>query len=121
MRNKFIFAILILPILASGHTHVKSSNPAKDSVVHSSPKVVEIQFSENLETAMSTIEVKNSKTKEIVSEKKEDSNSSQKELKTNLKNLKNEKALYQVSWKAVSKDGHTMKGSYDFTFDPAKK
>ena len=121
MKINIFCAILLVPLVGFSHTQITSSTPEKDSVVHLAPGVVEVKFSEILETAMSSLVVKDKKTSEIVSESPVKSDSAQKELKVNLKKLKNEKALYLVFWKAVSKDGHKMKGAYEFTFDPITK
>ena len=113
---------LFFSFSASAHTHIQETVPAKESVVKTAPQEVSIKFSEDLETAMSQIEVKNLTTGEIVSEKAI-AGSNKATLLTHLKNEKtNFKATkYEVTWKAVSKDSHTMKGSYSFTVDPSSK
>lgn len=109
------------PFLAFAHAHIKESTPAKDAIVNVAPQEVSIKFSEDLEASMSKLEVKNIKTGDVVSEATTQIGEDKASLKAALKNIKNEKSTYQVSWKAVSKDGHTMKGSYDFTLDPKVK
>ncbi|MBC7690246.1 MAG: copper resistance protein CopC [Methylotenera sp.] len=113
---------LFLPALALAHAHVKKSDPAKDAVLSAAPKKVSIDFSEDLELAMSKLEVKNSKTGETVCEGKVIAGPSGKNgLERSLKPLKSEKATYEVNWKAVSKDAHKMQGSYKFSVDPGAK
>ena len=126
MKNIFATLTLVLTVLLQAnlvfaHTHVQESDPKKDSVVVVVPHTVNIKFSEALEQSMSKLEVKNLKTGEIVSEKQLQSNGDKNSLQVSLKEIKNEKAKFQVSWKAVSSDSHSMKGSYEFTFDPAGK
>ena len=115
-----IFSSLLCshPLSAFAHAHIKESTPAKDAIVHEAPHEVMIRFSEELESSMSKLEVKNLKTGEIVSEKTVQGGNDKSSLRTSLKGLKNEKSKYQVLWKAVSKDSHSMKGSYEFTVDP---
>ena len=122
--NYFNSFLLCLPLLfsfaAMAHTHIQETIPAKESVIKTVPTEVSIKFSEDLEVAMSKIEVKNLTTGQIVSDKAV-AGSTKATLRTPLKNLKSEKTKYEVTWKAVSKDSHTMKGSYSFTVDPSSK
>ena len=125
MKAKYLSSIIaslafFFSMTASAHTHIQKTFPAKDSTVKAAPKEVSIHFSEDLETAVSNIEVKNLTTGEVVSEKTE-AGPNKSTLLTHLKNLKNEKTKFEVTWKAVSKDSHTMKGSYGFAVDPSLK
>lgn len=118
---KLFFTIAIFtPALSSAHAHIIKASPAKESVVTSAPKEISIEFSEILETSMSKIEVKNLSTGEFVSGKTYAGNE-QNILLANLDNLRPNKTKFEVSWKAVTKDSHTMKGTYTFTLDPAVK
>ena len=112
--------LLTFSVVSSAHTHIQKAIPEKNSTVKVAPKEVSIHFSEDLETAVSKITVKNLTTGEVVSEKTE-AGSEKSILLTHLKSLKNEKVKLEVTWKAVSKDSHTMKGSYSFMVDPSSK
>lgn len=117
-----VFTLISAPTVAFAHAHLASSSPAKDSVVHSAPTDVTLHFSEELEPSMCKLDVKNFKTGEVVSQGAIATNGEDKSsLKIALKSLGNEKADYEVSWKAVSKDSHKMPGKYKFTFDPKAK
>ena len=118
--SSLVSLVFFCSMTASAHTHIEKTFPVKDSTVKATPKEVSIHFSEDLETAVSKIEVKNLTTGEVVSEKTE-AGSNKSTLLTHLKNLKNEKTKFEVIWKAVSKDSHTMKGSYSFAVDPSLK
>jgi methionine-rich copper-binding protein CopC len=124
MKTDF-FKILALVFLFSSstfaHSRIEETTPAKESTVKDFPKQVKIKFSEALETAMSKIEVKNLTTGEVISERSVSPDNDKSILETSLKPQKAEKAKFEVSWKAVSKDSHTMKGTYDFTVDPSVK
>jgi methionine-rich copper-binding protein CopC len=106
---------------ALAHAHLLESHPVKSEVLHQAPTEVSAKFSEDVEFAMSKIEVENLTTHEIVSGAKISNETNKNTLVVLLKPLKNEKANYQVSWKAVTKDSHTMKGRFDFTYDPEMK
>jgi methionine-rich copper-binding protein CopC len=104
---------------AFAHAHLQEAIPAQNSVVHQAPSEVRLKFSEDLETGLSKIEVKDVDSGILVSSGKssnggQDSNT----LEVALKPLKKEKSKYRVTWKAVSKDSHKMQGAYEFTFDP---
>lgn len=125
MKKKYLSSILVgmmtfFSISANAHAHVKETTPAKNSIVKELPKQISIKFSEDLEAAVTKIEVKNLTTGEVVSEKTE-LGANKSALVTHLKNQKAKKTIFEVTWKAVSKDGHTMKGAYVFTVDPSLK
>jgi methionine-rich copper-binding protein CopC len=103
------------------HAHLLESHPAKSEVIHEAPTELTAKFSENLEFALSKLEVENSITHEVVSGAKIANEKNKNILTVPLKPLKNEKTIYKVSWKAVTQDTHTMKGQFDFTYDPPKK
>jgi methionine-rich copper-binding protein CopC len=111
--------ILVAPLSVLAHAKLKTSTPAANSVVQSAPKEVALHFSEELEIAMSKLEVKNLTTGEIVSEGAlENAGDDKASLKVGLKSLKKQKSEFEVSWKAVAKDTHKMPGHFKFTFDP---
>ncbi len=114
-------SILLQSQLVSAHAHLVESQPAKDEVVVIAPTEVRAKFSEDLEFTMSKIEVQNVATHEVVSQNAKAGEKDKKILITTLNPLKNEKASYQVSWKAVTKDSHTMKGTYIFIFNPSNQ
>jgi methionine-rich copper-binding protein CopC len=123
-RLIFIFALLFfaVPSLAFAHAHLIKSSPAKDSIVHSVPSDVVLNFSEDLELAMCKMQVKDLKTGKVVSQgKPENADGKKNSLKVELEPLKNEKAKYEVSWKAVSTDSHRMPGKFTFSYEPLAK
>jgi methionine-rich copper-binding protein CopC len=124
LRLISIFASLLLavPSLAFAHARLVKSSPAKDSVIHSAPSDVVLNFSEDLELAMCKAQVKDLKTGKVVSQGKlENSDGKKNSLKVELEPLKNEKAKYEVSWKAVSTDSHRMPGKFTFSYEPRAK
>ncbi len=112
-------ASLLTAHTAFAHAKLLKSSPSANEVVHAAPSEVSLHFSEELEVAMSKLEVKNSKTGEVVSQGAVSQNPDDKaSLKIALKPLKKPKAVYEVTWKAVAKDAHKMPGHMSFTFDP---
>jgi methionine-rich copper-binding protein CopC len=129
MNQKFCTFLLILsastlsPVLASAHAHLKKSSPAKDAVLSELPVEVVLHFSEALEPSMCKLTVKDVETGELLStgsitQESGDANSLKMALNTALARAKKTPAQYEVAWKAVSKDAHSMPGSYKFRLQP---
>ena len=111
--------VLLLPSLAFAHAHLKGAEPGKDAKLAQAPSGVTLHFSEKLELAMCKIEVKNLDTGAVISEPKSiEAAPDGSTLHVSLKPLPNEKAKFQVNWKAVARDSHSMKGSYEFSIVP---
>jgi len=106
---------------ALAHAHLKSSDPAQNAVVTQAPSVVTLKFSENLELAMSKLEVKEISSGDVVSSGKlSDGGQDKSTMQVSLSSLKNQKSKYQVSWKAISTDTHRSQGTFEFTYDPQR-
>jgi methionine-rich copper-binding protein CopC len=104
---------------AFAHAHLQKAEPAQNAVVHVAPAQVTVKFSEELETTMSKLEVKEVASGLVVSTGKvSGGGQGDSTLQISLKPLKKDKAKYQVTWKAVTKDTHKMQGTYNFTYDP---
>ena len=106
---------------APAHAHLKSSDPAQNAVVTQAPSVVTLKFSENLELAMSKLEVKEISSGDVVSSGKlSDGGQDKSTMQVSLSSLKKQKSKYQVSWKAISTDTHRSQGTFEFTYDPQR-
>lgn len=122
--NVLIVMLVVLTQAKSAfaHAHLVKAVPAKESTNAVVPSKVVLQFSENIETAMCKITVKNTGTNEIVSDGKTTFDPKEKTMmQILLKPLKLVKATYEVSYKVVGTDSHRMQGSYEFTIDPKAK
>jgi methionine-rich copper-binding protein CopC len=109
----------VVPNFAFAHAHLKSARPAKGSIVRVAPSKVTLEFTEDVESSMSKIEVKDAKSGEIMSVAPAVySGPAKNSLEIKLKALKPEKQMLRVEWKAISKDSHKMQDKFDFTFDP---
>jgi copper resistance protein C len=103
--------------VAAAHPHLKSAGPAPGSVVKTSPKAVRILFTEDLEVALSGIEVKN-KAGEVQKTGKASLHPQDK--KQLIVPLDGELApgMYTVNWHVVGADTHPQKGHFDFQVKP---
>ena len=107
------FAIFSAPV-ANAHTSLVSTNPAKNAVLHASPKSITLTFNDPLIKIagknISWIKLNNSKGSglflrgAIVLKNK---------ITLDLPTLAADK--YKVSYRVVSNDGHPVSGSYFFT------
>src|SRR5881275_1569095 len=98
--------------VASAHARLELSEPKANSTLKQAPKAVELWFSEELEASMSTVAVTDQTGKRV------DKNNvalaeGDKKLQIELEDLGS--GTYTVDWKALSTDGHMMKGKFTFT------
>jgi methionine-rich copper-binding protein CopC len=119
--KKFNFAVpvalLFFPLFAFAHAHLTSSNPAKNAVLHSAPKEIVLHFSEALELSMCKLQVKDLANGDVVSDGTPVEAGDKSSMKIQLKSLKSAKSTYEVSWKAVAQDAHSMPGKFQFSTD----
>jgi methionine-rich copper-binding protein CopC len=106
-------AITAMAVPALAHAFLERASPAAGENVHSSPTRIELQFSEALEGAFSSITVTDSAGHDVSAGPSAASGS---ELSLPLKKLK--PGRYRVSWHAVSVDTHRTEGKYDFLVAP---
>ena len=101
-----------LPTAALGHAKLDRSQPKANETVSAAPKLVELWFSDALESGLNTIEVKDQTGKRV--DRGEvvlaDSN---KKAQVELGDLS--PGVYTVVWKALSADQHAMRGNFTFT------
>ena len=117
-RKLFIATfILFLPSLAFAHAHLIKAEPAEKSVAKEIPTQIVLKFSEELESSLCRIEVKDAVTGKVVSTgNTEIVDGTQDTIQTKL-NAAAKTSKLKVSWKVVSKDAHKMKGDYEFSID----
>jgi methionine-rich copper-binding protein CopC len=107
-------AALAAPLLFAGfdaqaHAHLVKANPAQNTQV-AAPKVIDLQFSEKLEGKFSGLDLL-----------KADGTPVSVTSKAAAKSIAARPTAvlapgdYRVMWRAVSVDGHKVKGQYDFT------
>src|SRR5258707_7974597 len=109
---------LLLPSLASAlpaHAILLTSNPKKDAVLHKVPTQVQMWFSEDLNPALSTVQVVNSERQRVDKSDAHMNAGNSKEMDISLQaNLQPD--VYVVVWRTDSADdGHVLLGSFLFT------
>jgi methionine-rich copper-binding protein CopC len=105
--------MLAEPQLALAHAKLDHAEPAVGSKIKPAPDQVKIWFTDGLDPAHSSIEVKNAKGKEV---DKKDAHVDSKDgslLMVSLPNLP--PGVYTVNWHVVCEDGHKTQGHFEFT------
>jgi copper transport protein len=108
----FVLAFGLSSSVVFAHAKLLRSQPDANAALKQSPKIIELWFSEELEQSASTIIVTDQAGKHV------DKNNVSlaeggKKLQVDLEELGS--GTYTVEWKALSTDGHTMKGKFTFT------
>lgn len=97
---------------AAAHTHLHAQTPAADAVV-SAPVEIRLEFSADLEPALSTISLSAADAAPLKTAKSTVGNDQRKVMTLALPRLA--PGQYTVHWVAVAEDGHRAQGTYRFT------
>lgn len=100
---------------ACAHAFPEHEQPGVGAVLHHPPKQISIRFDSRVESAFSTLTVKDASGKDIGLESRVD-DASQRTLEAEVPPLA--PGEYHVYWKVVSADGHSSEGDYVFTIRP---
>jgi copper resistance protein C len=111
-----LIAILSAAIAANTHAHLDHATPAVGSTVATAPKEVVLWFSEKLEAAFSTIEVRNAKGVAVQSGKAIVDRANHAQMRVSLKPLA--PGTYRVFWRVLSVDTHRAQGGFTFRVGP---
>jgi methionine-rich copper-binding protein CopC len=111
-----LLAVLLPGVPAWAHNALAEANPAKNATLKKSPSEVTLRFLQKLDPAYTTITVSDTaKVKVATSEPEVDGATGSVTFAAPLAN-----GAYTVAYQVVSTDGHTVKGSYQFTVnDPS--
>jgi len=112
---KRIIAIIILlaaPVAAYAHAMLDHADPRVGSTVATAPKELMLWFTEKLEPAFSTAEVRNAQDV-VQSGKAQVDTGDRTELRVPLKTLS--PGTYTVNWRVLSVDTHRTQGTFSFT------
>jgi copper transport protein len=105
--------LLLLPVPAWAHAHLKKSEPAAGSKVTSSPQLIRLWFSEQPELSMTVISLKDANGKEFALGAPQNDSG---DLLT--VSLRVSQALpagrYTVTWRTAASDGHPTHGTFSF-------
>lgn len=104
---------LALQIQAWAHAFLDHSDPKVGSTVANSPAKVKIWFTQELEPAFSSIEVKNSQDKEVDKKDTHVDAEDKSLLEVSLPPLP--AGTYTVIWHVISTDTHRTQGHFEFT------
>jgi len=114
---KFIVFASALILLAGragleAHAFLQRAEPAVGSTVQTSPKEVRIRFTENIEPAVSSIQVFDGSGKEVDKRDLHLDRSDRSLLQVSLSQLG--AGTYKVVWRVVSVDTHVTSGNFTF-------
>ena len=119
MKHSFKIAIvltaILLPAAAQARAFLDHANPRVGSTVATAPKELLLWFTEKLEPAFSTVEVRNAQGA-VVSGKAQVARGDGTGLRVPLKALP--PGTYLVSWRVLSVDTHCTQGSFAFRVGP---
>ena len=108
-----VVLFLTLQTHAWAHAFLDHAEPKVGSTVTNSPAEIKVWFTQNLEPAFSTLEVRNAQDKEV---DKKDAHLDDKDkslFRVSLPQLPD--GTYTVIWHAVSVDTHKTQGRFEFT------
>jgi len=113
-RIVFIFFLIILTESArlEAHAFLKDAQPEVGSTVQTSPSEVRIRFTENIEPAVSSIQVFDASGKEVDKRDLHLDGSDHALLHVSLPQL--DAGTYKVVWRVVSVDTHVTNGNFAF-------
>jgi hypothetical protein len=115
MRRTIVTFFLIILAGTAGleaHAFLKRAEPGVGSTVQTSPNEVRIWFTENIEPALSSIQVFDASGKEVDKRDVHLDRSDHALLHVSLSPL--ESGTYKVAWRVVSVDTHVTNGSFTF-------
>ncbi|MFG1397259.1 copper homeostasis periplasmic binding protein CopC [Roseixanthobacter pseudopolyaromaticivorans] len=113
-------ALAICLLSATGafaHAHLTSQTPSANEVVVGSPAALSLSFSEGLEINLSGVTLKGADGQVIPTGAASLAAGDTKQMSVPL-NHPLAAGIYTIEWHALSKDGHTTHGSYQFTVGP---
>jgi copper resistance protein C len=111
--KRIIFFLLLIAGSArlEAHAFLKDANPGVGSTVQTSPSEVRIRFTENIEPAVSSIQVFDPSGKEV---DKRDLHLDRSDHSLHVSLPRLGAGTYKVVWRVVSVDTHVTSGSFTF-------
>jgi methionine-rich copper-binding protein CopC len=108
----FFLIFLVESARLEAHAFLKDAEPSVGSTVQTSPSEVRIRFTENIEPAVSSIQVFDASGKEVDKRDLPLDHSDHTLLRVSLPRLG--AGTYKVLWRIVSVDTHVTSGSFTF-------
>ncbi len=122
--SKLTHILTIAAVLSTGiageafaHAHLKSSTPAENAVVTTSPTELDLTFSEGLNLKFSSATVTGADKAAVATDKAKLATGDNTTLVIPISKPLSAGG-YTVNWQVLSTDGHKTKGSYTFTVKP---
>ncbi len=113
MKRLIFFLILMVgSARLEAHAFLKDADPGVGSTIQTSPGEIRIRFTENIEPAVSSIQVFDASGKEVDKRDLYLDRSDHALLKVSLPSLG--AGTYKVVWRVVSVDTHVTNGSFTF-------
>jgi methionine-rich copper-binding protein CopC len=112
----FVLAILLPATPAFAHAMLDHASPLVGSTVATAPRELVLWFTEKLEPAFSTVEVRNAQGVTVQNGKAQLDRNDGTQLRVPLKVLPG--GTYQVIWRVLSVDTHRTEGSFTFRVGP---
>jgi len=117
MRIYIVFLLLLAALFsnAAAHAHafLDHASPLVGSTVASAPREVSLTFTQNLESAFSSVQVTDANGARVDQGKAQISGNT---MRVRLKALTH--GTYRVRWQALSVDTHKTEGSFTFSVGP---
>jgi len=112
-RIVILFLILVAAsVRLNAHAFLKDADPGVGSTIQTSPSEVQIRFTENIEPAVSSIQVFDTSGKEVDKRDLHLDRSDHALLHISLPRLG--VGTYRVTWRVVSVDTHVTNGNFTF-------
>jgi copper resistance protein C len=108
----FILILLAGAPRVEAHAFLKDADPGVGSVIQTSPSEVRIRFTENIEPAVSSIQIFDASGKEVDKRDLHLDRSDHAMLRVSLPKLG--AGTYKVVWRVVSVDTHVTNGNFTF-------
>lgn len=109
-----LLAVLVMSVPAFAHAHLKSAAPAVGGKIAGSPKELDLHFTEGLNLSFTGVVLKGPSDATIATGKATLKPGDDQTLVVPISGTL-AAGRYEVSWHALSKDGHKTKGTYHFT------
>jgi len=115
--HSFVFVVLLgaMPTLAEAHAFLDHTSPRVGNTVMPAPKEVVLWFTQKLEPAFSSIEVRNEQGASVTTGKATVVGD-RTQMRVPLKALA--KGTYKVLWRVLSVDTHRTEGDFSFHVGP---
>ena len=114
-----VVAALVVPAAAWPHAALLKTVPAASVVVNTSPKQVQLAYSEAVEPRFAHVSVTDANGTQEATGPPERSPQDADELDVPLKHLG--EGWYLVFWRAISVDGHPVRGAFTFAVGPTQE